>query len=105
MYKRQAQSEGFTGKPFARYWMHNGYLKVNNVKMSKSLGNFFTVREIAQQYDLEAVRFFLLSAQYRSPLNFSAEQIEQAAAALGRIETARDNPVSYTHLDVYKRQN
>ena len=86
-----AQSEGFTGKPFARYWMHNGYLKVNNVKMSKSLGNFFTVREIAQQYDLEAVRFFLLSAQYRSPLNFSAEQIEQAAAALGRIETARDN--------------
>ncbi len=86
-----AQSEGFTGKPSARYWMHNGYLKVNNVKMSKSLGNFFTVREISQQYDLEAVRFFLLSAQYRSPLNFSAEQIEQAAAALSRIETARDN--------------
>lgn len=86
-----AQSEGFTGKPFARYWMHNGYLKVNNVKMSKSLGNFFTVREIAEQYDLEAVRFFLLSAQYRSPLNFSAEQVAQAAAALSRIETARDN--------------
>jgi len=86
-----AQSEGFTGKPFAHYWMHNGYIKVNNVKMSKSLGNFRTVREISEQYDLEAVRFFLLSAQYRSPLNFSADQIDQAQAALNRIETARDN--------------
>jgi len=86
-----AQSEGCTGKTFARYWMHNGYIKVDNVKMSKSLGNFFTVRDIAQEFDLEAVRFFLLSAQYRSPLNFSKDQIAQATAALGRLATLRDN--------------
>ncbi len=86
-----AQSEGATGKPFVRYWMHNGFLNVDNQKMSKSLGNFFTVRDIREQYDLEAVRMFLLSAHYRSPLNFSREQIEQAKAALDRMYTARDN--------------
>ncbi len=86
-----AQSEGATGKPFVRYWMHNGFLNINNEKMSKSLGNFQTVHDIVQQVDPEAVRFFLLSAQYRSPLNFSREQIDQAKAALERLYTARDN--------------
>lgn len=86
-----AQSEGATGKPFVRYWMHNGFLNVDNEKMSKSLNNFFTVHDISKQYDLEAVRFFLLSAHYRSPLNFSQEQVEQAKAALDRLYTARDN--------------
>ena len=86
-----AQSEGATGKPFVRYWMHNGFLNIDNQKMSKSLNNFFTVRDIREKYDLEAVRMFLLSAQYRSPLNFSKEQIEQAKASLERLYTARDN--------------
>ncbi len=86
-----AQSECATGKPFAKYWMHNGHINVDNRKMSKSLGNFFTVRDIAQQYDLEAVRMFMLSAQYRSPINFSRELIEQAASSLARLYTARNN--------------
>lgn len=88
-----AQSEGATGKPFARYWMHNGYINIDNQKMSKSAGNFFTVREIGEQYDLMAVRFFLLSAQYRSPVNFAKSQMEQAEAALARLRTAYDNLV------------
>ena len=86
-----AQSEGATGKPFARYWMHNGFINVDNQKMSKSLGNFFTVRDIAKEYDLEAVRLFMLSAHYRSPINFSREQIAAAYASLTRLYTARDN--------------
>ena len=86
-----AQSEGATGHPFARYWMHNGHINVNNEKMSKSKGNFFTVRDIAKQYDLEAVRLFLLSAQYRSPINYSADLIEQAVSALKRLYTLRDH--------------
>ena len=86
-----AQSEGATGKPFARYWMHNGFINVNNEKMSKSAGNFFTVREIGEQFDLEAVRYFMLAAHYRSPLNFSRELIEQSKAALDRLYNARDN--------------
>lgn len=86
-----AQSEGATGKPFARYWMHNGFLNIEGEKMSKSLDNFITVRDIRSQYDPEAVRFFLLSSHYRSPLNFSRAQIEQALAALTRLYTARDN--------------
>ncbi len=84
-----AQSEAATGKPFAKYWMHNGYINVNNQKMSKSLNNFFTVREIAAEYELEAVRLFMLSAHYRSPVNFSRELIEQAHAALNRLKTAK----------------
>ena len=84
-----AQSEAATGKPFAKYWMHNGYINVNNQKMSKSLNNFFTVREIAAEYELEAVRLFMLSAHYRSPVNFSRELIEQAHAALSRLKTAK----------------
>jgi cysteinyl-tRNA synthetase len=86
-----AQSEGATGVPFAKYWMHNGHINVDNRKMSKSLGNFFTVREIAAEYDLEAVRMFMLSAQYRSPINFSRDLIEQAKSSLERLYTARNN--------------
>ena len=83
-----AQSEAANGKNFAKYWMHNGFLNINNVKMSKSLGNFFTVREIAEQYDLQVLRFFMLSAHYRSPLNFSAELMEASKNGLERILTA-----------------
>ncbi len=86
-----AQSENATGKPFAKYWMHNGHINVGGEKMSKSLGNFFTVRDIAAEFDLEAVRMFMLSAHYRSPINFSRELIEQADASLTRLYTARDN--------------
>ncbi len=86
-----AQSEGATGKPYVHYWMHNGFINIDNQKMSKSLGNFFTVRDIAKEYDLEAVRLFMLSAQYRSPINFSREQIAQANASLNRLYTARDS--------------
>lgn len=85
-----AQSEAATGKPFAKYWMHNGYININNEKMSKSLGNFFTVREIAEEFDLEAVRIFMLGAHYRSPVNFSRELMEQSAAALSRLRTAKE---------------
>ena len=86
-----AQSEGATGKPFVNYWMHNGYINVDNQKMSKSKGNFFTVREIAKLYDLNIVRLFMLSSHYRNPINFSQELIEQAAAAMSRIQNCRDN--------------
>ncbi|MEA4999065.1 MAG: cysteine--tRNA ligase [Candidatus Limiplasma sp.] len=85
-----AQSEGATGKPYVRYWMHNGFINVDNEKMSKSLGNFFTVRDIAKEYDLEAVRMFMLSAHYRSPVNFSRDLIQQAASSLERLYGARD---------------
>lgn len=85
-----AQSEGATGHPFARYWMHNGFLNVDNQKMSKSLGNFFTVRDITREFDAEDIRMFMLSAQYRSPLNFSREQMQQAHASLQRLYGARD---------------
>ena len=85
-----AQSEGATGKPYVNYWMHNGFINVDNQKMSKSLGNFFTVRDIAKEYDLEAVRMFMLSAHYRSPINFSRDQIASANASLQRLYTARD---------------
>ena len=85
-----AQSEGATGKPYVHYWMHNGFLNIDNEKMSKSKGNFFTVRDIAQSFDLEAVRMFMLAAHYRSPLNFSRELIAQAASSLERLYGARD---------------
>lgn len=85
-----AQSEAATGKPFANYWLHNGYINVNNQKMSKSLNNFFTVRDISKEFDLEAVRLFMLSAQYRNPVNFSRELIEQASTALTRLRTAKE---------------
>lgn len=85
-----AQTSGATGKPYVNYWMHNGFLNIDNEKMSKSKGNFFTVRDIAREYDLEAVRIFTLSAHYRSPLNFSRDQIAQAQASLERLYIARD---------------
>lgn len=86
-----AQSECFTGKPFAHYWMHNGYINVDNVKMSKSLGNFFTVRDVAEKYGYEPIRYLLISAQYRSPINYSTDIIEQCIAALNRLYTCRDS--------------
>ena len=85
-----AQSEGATGKTYVNYWMHNGFINVDNEKMSKSLGNFFTVRDILKEYEAEDVRMFMLSAQYRSPINFSREMIAQAHASLTRLYTARD---------------
>ena len=86
-----AQSEAANGKEFAKYWMHNAFLNIDNKKMSKSAGNFFTVREISEKYDLQVIRFFMLSAHYRSPLNFSAELIEASKNGLERILTAADN--------------
>lgn len=83
-----AQSEAANGTEFARYWMHNAFLKINNEKMSKSLGNFFTIREISEKYSLQVIRFFMLSAHYRSPLNFSADLVEAAKNGLERILTA-----------------
>ncbi len=85
-----AQSECANGVPFARYWMHNAFLNIDNRKMSKSLGNFFTVREISEKYDLQVLRMFMLSAHYRSPLNFSADIMESFKNALERILTAAD---------------
>lgn len=85
-----AQSEAANGKTFANYWMHNGFLNIDNKKMSKSLGNFFTVRDIAEKYDLQVLRFFMLSAHYRSPINFSAELMEASKNGLERILTAVD---------------
>lgn len=82
-----AQSEAANGKTFANYWMHNGFLNIDNRKMSKSLGNFFTVREIGEKYDLQVLRFFMLSAHYRSPLNFSADLMEASKNGLDRILT------------------
>ena len=86
-----AQSEGATGHPYVHYWMHNGFINIDNQKMSKSLNNFFTVRDIAKEYDLEVVRYFLLSAHYRSPINFSRDQIEAASSSLSRLYNARNN--------------
>ena len=86
-----AQSECANGKPFANYWMHNGYININNQKMSKSLGNFFTVRDILKDYDGEVVRFFMLSAHYRNPINFADTLMEQAKSAVERVYTCIDN--------------
>lgn len=86
-----AQSECANGQTFAHYWMHNGYININNQKMSKSLGNFFTVRDIAQKYDYEIIRFFMLSAHYRNPVNFSDVLMEQAKSAVERVYTCINN--------------
>ena len=86
-----AQSECCNGVPFARYWLHNAFLNIDNRKMSKSLGNFFTVREIGEKYDLQVLRLFMLSAHYRSPLNFSAELMEASRNSLERIQNAVGN--------------
>lgn len=86
-----AQSEAANDAPFSKYWMHNGYINVDNVKMSKSLGNFKTVREIAEVYGYEVIRYFLISSHYRSPINFSLEILEQCKSALERLYTCRDS--------------
>ncbi|MGM0395749.1 MAG: cysteine--tRNA ligase [Bacillota bacterium] len=86
-----AQSETLTGKPFAHYWLHNGMLFVDNQKMSKSLGNFFTLKEIQEEYDMEVLRFFLLSAHYRKPINFSREIMDQNKNGLERLYSAKKN--------------
>ncbi|WP_040285463.1 cysteine--tRNA ligase [Sporosarcina koreensis] len=86
-----AQSEALTGEPFARYWMHNGYINIDNEKMSKSLGNFVLVHDIIQQIDPQVLRFFILSVHYRSPVNFAQDLVESAANGLGRIRTAYEN--------------
>ncbi len=109
-----AQSEGATGKPLARYWMHNGFINIDNEKMSKSAGNFFTVRDILKDFSAEDVRFFMLSAHYRSPLNFSRDMIAQAHSSLIRLYNARDQllflqghaqdkPVTAAEADFIKR--
>ncbi len=116
-----AQSEGANGCTFAHYWVHNGYININNEKMSKSKGNFFTVRDIAKKYDLEVVRMFMLMAHYRSPVNFSDELLSQAKNALERLYTAKfqmqylltrcedkaqsdDEKAWCDHLDAYNKQ-
>lgn len=86
-----AQSECCNGAAFSRYWMHNGFITVDKVKMSKSLGNFFTVRDVAQQYGYEPIRYLMISCQYRSPINYSYDAIEQCKASLERLYTCRDN--------------
>jgi cysteinyl-tRNA synthetase len=91
-----AQSEGAFGAPMANYWIHNGFVRVDNEKMSKSLGNFFTIRDVLKQYDAEVVRFFMLRAHYRSPLNYSDAHIDDAKGALTRLYTA----LSLVDLDV-----
>ena len=85
-----AQSECCNDAPFANYWMHNGYINVDNVKMSKSLGNFFTVRDVAEKYGYEPIRYLMISSHYRSPINYSTDIIEQCKAALQRLYTCRD---------------
>ncbi|GKX32145.1 cysteine--tRNA ligase [Vallitalea longa] len=93
-----AQSEAANGKQFSKYWMHNGFINVDNKKMSKSLGNFFTVREIVDEFSYDIVRFFMLNAHYRSPINFSRELIRAAANGLERIQTGRKN-LNYLYED------
>ena len=115
-----AQSEAANGQKFSNYWMHNGYITIDNEKMSKSKGNFFTVRDILKEYDGEVVRFFLLSGHYRSPINFSRDLMEQAENGLARIYNARstlehlistgegsmtaDEQSAYEHLEKYREE-
>lgn len=109
-----AQSEARSGKPFARYWMHTAFLNINNQKMSKSLNNFFTTREVLQKYDPEVIRFFMLSGHYRTPLNFSPDLLEQAKSGLERfynsihnleylLKGAKDKDMSGTEKELYDR--
>lgn len=86
-----AQSECCNGVPFANYWMHNGYINIDNVKMSKSLGNFFTVRDVAEKYGYEPIRYLMISSHYRSPINYSTDIIEQCKSSLNRLYTCREN--------------
>ena len=98
-----AQSEACSGKIFARYWLHNGYITINNEKMSKSKGNFFTVRDILKEFSGEVTRFFLLSAHYRNPINFSRELMEQSKSGLDRLLNAKNNLRHF--LENNKNQN
>ena len=109
-----AQSEAASGKEFARYWMHNAFLRINGDKMSKSLGNFFTVRDICEQYDPQVIRFFMLSAQYRTPLNFSKQLIEDSSKGLERIlngaeklkvqaDKKNGKSISQTEIDILEK--
>lgn len=109
-----AQSEAATGKPFAKYWMHVGYLNIDNEKMSKSLGNFLTVREALRKYDPEVIRFFMLSAHYRNPINFSEELLDQSKRGLDRLyntlinlshlkEAAKEKPLSFEEKEFNKK--
>lgn len=111
-----AQSEAANGKDFTKYWMHNGFLNIDNKKMSKSSGNFFTVREIGEEFDLQVLRFFMLSSHYRSPLNFSRDLMEAAKNGLDRIKTcvsnlqflldnAKDTTASAEEAEVIKEAN
>jgi cysteinyl-tRNA synthetase len=95
-----AQSEGAHGHPFVNYWMHNGFVRVNDEKMSKSLGNFFTVREILLHFQPEVVRFFILRAHYRSPLNYSDTQLEDAGRALDRLYTALKGSGAHDEVEI-----
>ena len=96
-----AQSEAFTGKPFAKYWVHNGFITIDKEKMSKSLGNFFTIKEVLDRYDPEVLRFFLLSMHYRSPIEFSDEQLREAESSIDRYYTTivRIDDFLEKHLD------
>ncbi|GIW48886.1 MAG: hypothetical protein KatS3mg079_362 [Caloramator sp.] len=98
-----AQSEARNGKPFARYWMHAAYLNVNNQKMSKSLNNFFTAREILEKYDAEVIRMFMLSGHYRNPINFSLDLLEQAKAGLERIYNSISNLEHVIEVSKYEQ--
>ena len=95
-----AQSEGATGKPFARTWMHNGFINVDNEKMSKSLGNFFTIREVLKVFDAETVRFFVVRSHYRSPLNYSDVHLNDARGALKRLYTALELVAPATNVAI-----
>ena len=95
-----AQSEACTGEHFANYWMHNGFIRIDEEKMSKSLGNFFTIREVLEKYKAEEIRYFMLTSQYRSPLNYSTDQLDAAGASLDRLYTAmRGLKISTAPLD------
>ena len=95
-----AQSEGATGRPFVNYWMHNGFVRVDEEKMSKSLGNFFLIRDVLRRFDPEVVRFFILRAHYRSPLNYSDAHLEDAKHALTRLYTAlKGAPAQHPAVD------
>ncbi|MDR0531999.1 MAG: cysteine--tRNA ligase [Oscillospiraceae bacterium] len=95
-----AQSECCNGVPFARFWMHNGHINVDNVKMSKSLGNFFSVREVADKYGYEPIRYLMVASHYRTPINYSVDSIEQAKASLQRLYTCRENlAFALSHAD------
>lgn len=99
-----AQSEAYTGKPFAKYWMHNGFITIDKEKMSKSLGNFFTIREILGNFDAEAVRFFLLSTHYRSPIEFSDEQLREAEASIDRYYASASRIADFLGQDQTKEK-